>query len=146
MFVFLWNSRINSLPAHPSLFFQDRSLECLEAGVRRGPFRGASSSGCVSVPVRVLVRWLLPELRALPRRHLCALGSLGPPRSVGSLDGLLRAGFSVKNFTLVTSIFLELALEVVVRLIDIQVCLFSFTSCFICINVRSRSLVISKTN
>lgn len=146
MFVFLWNSRINSLPAHPSLFFQDRSLECLEAGVRRGPFLGASSSWlCVcprACPRPVAFAWASGSSPPPPLRP----GVLGPPHSVGSLDGLLRAGFSVKNFTLVTSIFLELALEVVVRLTDIQVCLFSFTSCFICINVRSSSLVISKTN
>lgn len=93
--------------------------------------------------------------RARPAAFACASGSslpspwlpgvLGPPHSVGGLDGLLRAGFSVKNVTLGTGVFLELALAEVVRLIDTQVCLLSFTSCFICINVRSSSLVMSKT-
>ena len=143
MFVFLWNSRINSLPAHPSLFFQGRSLECVEAGARRGPFLGASVSRLRVCP------------RARPAAFAWASGSslpsprhprvLGPPRSVGSLDGLLRAGFSVKNFTLVTRILPELALAVVVRLIDSQVCLFSFTPCCICINIRSSSLVMRTT-
>lgn len=51
----------------------------------------------------------------------------------------------MKSFTLVTRIPPELALAVVVRLIDSQVCLFSLTPSFMCINVRSSSLVMRTT-
>ena len=86
---------------------------------------------------------LLPFCHLL---HHQGPGVLGPPHLVGGPDGGLRAGFSMKNFTLVTRIFLELALEVVVGLIDIQVCLFFSASCFILRNVRSSSLVMGKAN